>query len=305
MAGDPRQVRNALRAMEAHLQDMVEPAEQQLRDAEQVIARVTEMIEDAMAGLNRALDDAESDLAYCESQVDDDGRRPNCSRYYRRVQKIRNQISHLVSMSQQFERSTRQYTTAAAGLREVINEDIPGATHWLRDRERALEKFESGSVGIKSSGSSKTSGSHSDGPSIDTLNALGAAAITTRNPALLSAFNSYFEGMGNHGYKYAKSSQNYLRDIPNDTKEPAYIRGWVRQELNRIEQHRKAIASGMQPPGGTARTTWDRIRAVPGMDVGHRFPGLDLKENYRLEPRSWNRGRPGRARRLGISDKIR
>jgi tetratricopeptide (TPR) repeat protein len=296
-AGDPRQVRAALRAMEAQLQGLVEPAQQQLHDAEHMIRQAAVALNETMSGLNRALDQAEDDLDYCRSQVDDEGRRPNCSQYYRRVQNIKDAISQLAALSQRYERSVGNYQTAAAGLREVIGKDIPTAAHWLRDREKALEKFEGGAVGIKSRAPAKTSGSKSgSAPGIDTLNAFGAAAIASGSPALLSAFNSYFAGMGGHGYKYQKARQAYLRSLVNDPNQPRHVRGWIKQELNRIEAAKRAKAAGLQPPGRAS----GNIRGIPGLDVGHRYPGLDLPENFRLEDVWVNRHRPIIAKRLGI-----
>jgi len=297
MSGDPRQTRNAMQAMESHLQSMVEPAEQQMRDSEQMIGHVTAMIEETMAALNRALDDAKDDLAHCESQVNDKGRRPDCSRFHRRVQKISRQIAHMVSMSQQFEHSVRRYNAAADGLREVIGQDIPTATYWLRDRERALEKFESGSIRANPhSGSRAKASSASSGPSIDALTTLGAAAVATGNSTLLSAFNSFFDGMGKHGYKYQKARQEYLRGLVNDPNQPRHVRGWIKQELNRIDAAKRAKAAGLQPPGRGS----GNIRGIPGLDVGHRYPGLDHAANFRLEDAWVNRHRPIVARKLGI-----
>ena len=90
--------------------------------------------------------------------------------------------------------------------------------------------------------------------------------------------------------------QSFLRAQADNPKQPRYVRGWVRQEINRIEQGKRAVAEGRQPPGGPAR----QIRGIPGLDVGHRFPDLDLPENFRLEDRATNRRRPIIARRLGI-----
>lgn len=305
-SGDPRQVRAAMRAMETHLQGLVAPAEQRLRDAETLIRRAEDAYEEVMVALKRALDQAEADLDYCLSLEDEDGRRPDCSPYYRRCQELRDVISQFASLGQQFEQDERHYQIAAKDLQQIISHDIPKATHWLRDKERALEKFENDSVGIRSSSSTRPRGGGSGsrgsgGPSLDALNALGAAAITTGHPTLLSAFNSFFEGMGGHGYKYQKARQEYLRSLVNDPNQPKHVRGWVKQELNRIEAAKRANAAGLQPPGGSARN----LRGIPGLDVGHRFPGLDHPANFRLEDVWVNRHRPIVAKRLGISHLFR
>jgi hypothetical protein len=229
--------------------------------------------------------------------VDDEGRRPNCSQYYRRVQNIKDAISQLAALGQRYERTVGHYQTAAAGLREVIGKDIPAAAHWLREREKALEKFEGGAVGITSRSPAKASAPKSGtAPGIDALNAFGAAAVASGSPALLSAFNSYFAGMGGHGYKYQKARQAYLRSLVNDPNQPRHVRGWIKQELNRIEAAKRAKAAGLQPPGRAS----SYVRGIPGLDVGHRYPGLDLPENFRLEDVWVNRHRPITAKRLGI-----
>ncbi|MCZ2156795.1 MAG: hypothetical protein LC114_23355 [Bryobacterales bacterium] len=297
MSGDPQQVIVALRAVETRLQGMVGPAEEQLRLAERQIARAREMIEVALVDLQRALAQAEQALAECESQVDDEGRRPDCSGYNRKIESIEIQISQMMAARQQFESCVYSYQNAANAIREVISQDIPAATHWLRERERALKKFESGSVGVKSGGGgSATGASKSSMPSLESIVAAGKIGLATGNAALLSAFNAYFEGMGTHGAKYRRAQQEYFRSIVDDPLQPRYVRGWIRQELNRLEAAKRAKAAGLQPPGGSTRT----IRGIPGLDVGHRFAGLDHPESFRLEDIWMNRSRPARARRLGL-----
>lgn len=296
MAGDPSRVREAMRAMETHLQGMVVPAEEQLDNVERMIAQAATMVEQAMASLTRQLAQAEDALADCEAQETEDYR-PNCSQYYRHCRQIESILSQTAAMGQQFEREVGRYQGAAAGLREVIGHDIPAATHWLRDRERALEKFERDSVGVKAQGKPKASGPKPRaGSNIDAINAFGATAIASGNATLLSAFNSIFEGMGGHGYKYQKARQEYLRSLVDDPLQPRHVRGWIKQELNRIEAVKRAEAAGLQPPGRAS----SHIKGIPGLDVGHRYPGLDFLENFRLEDVWVNRHRPTIAKRLGI-----
>jgi hypothetical protein len=96
---------------------------------------------------------------------------------------------------------------------------------------------------------------------------------------------------------YQTARQAFLRGLLNDPNQPSYIRGWIRQELKRLEKASQARQIGQRPPGGSKR----RIRGVPGFDVGHRVPGLHNPANFRVEHASTNRARPGIARRLGIT----
>lgn len=101
--------------------------------------------------------------------------------------------------------------------------------------------------------------------------------------------------IGKHGYVYQKARQQFLHSRVNDPNEPRHVRGWVQQELNRLNSRQSALEAGARPPGGS-----NRIRGVPGYDVGHRIPGIDLPDNFRLEHPSTNRARPGIVCRLGI-----
>jgi|GEM_PF-1584260 len=102
---------------------------------------------------------------------------------------------------------------------------------------------------------------------------------------------------GGHGWRYQKARQAFLTNLVDDENQPSYVRGWIKQELNRIERTKQAEMTGDRPPGGNKR----HLRGVPGLDVGHVYPDIDLPENFRLEEAAMNRARPGIARRLGLS----
>lgn len=93
------------------------------------------------------------------------------------------------------------------------------------------------------------------------------------------------------------AKQEMWRRMADDPKQNSDIRGWVKQEINRLEQIARAKEAGRKPPGGSP----DRIRAHPSYDAGHRIPGIHRPENLRPELISMNRARPGIARRMGIT----
>lgn len=105
------------------------------------------------------------------------------------------------------------------------------------------------------------------------------------------------ETAGGHGGRYQAARQTFLRALLNDPTQPGYIRGWIRQELNRLKRVSQARKTGQRSPGGNKR----RVRGVPGFDVGHQVPGLHDPANFRVEHASTNRARPGIARRIGIT----
>lgn len=298
--GDPRHVRAALRAMETELQGLVEPTEARLHEGEQLIRHAEEAHRQAMIWLDQERLRAKAALQECRANRDDKGRGRDCSHLHRRIDDLSRAAATLAARGQQLEQAARRYRQAAADAREAIGRDIPRATHWLRERERALAQFEGGRLGLGGGGGSG-GGRAAAGHGLDAVSALGAAAVATGSPALLSAFTSFFDGMGGHGHKYQKARQSYLRSLADDPAQPRHVRGWVRQELNRIDAGKRARAAGLRPPGGSARN----LRGIPGLDVGHRFPGLDLAANFRLEDASVNRARYHIAKRLGLSELYR
>ncbi len=110
------------------------------------------------------------------------------------------------------------------------------------------------------------------------------------------------DGLYEHGSDYQRSRQIYLRNLLRDSNQPAHVRGWIRQELNRLARGASARAAGRRGPGGDQA----RLRGVPSYDVGHQ-PGFagrhDNWRRFRLEFPSTNRSRPGIARRGGFHRK--
>ena len=106
-----------------------------------------------------------------------------------------------------------------------------------------------------------------------------------------------------HGSAYRAARQQYLRQLLADPNQPGYVRGWIRQELNRLQRIQQAQQLGYRAPGGSARY----LRGVPGLDVGHKLGRHDQHHPalFRLEDARFNRARPGLSRRLGLFYKYR
>lgn len=122
----------------------------------------------------------------------------------------------------------------------------------------------------------------------------GATAVArpTRPPMSLPEAET-----SSHGWPYQKARQVYLRGLLQDPNQPRFVKGWVRQELRRLQQLNRFR------PANRRRAS--RLRGVPGFDVGHRLPGLHTPANFRLENAATNRARPGLARRVGVFPKYR
>jgi hypothetical protein len=135
-------------------------------------------------------------------------------------------------------------------------------------------------------------------PGVVLLGVLPAGVTAVGIPISPPATESQFEAESSgHGWAYQKARQEFLRGLLQDPNQPRFIKGWVRQEMRRLQQ----LAKGGSP--GKRRTA--RLRGIPGFDVGHRRPGIHQARNFRLENASTNRARPGIARRLGLFPKYR
>jgi hypothetical protein len=127
-------------------------------------------------------------------------------------------------------------------------------------------------------------------------------------PRADSEFEQELEAAGfgleaEHGSAYRTARQQYLRQLLADPNQPRHVLGWIKQELNRLTRVEQARQQGRRPPGGSARN----LRGVPGLDVGHKLGKHDQHDpkNFRLEDASFNRARPGLARRVGVFHKYR
>jgi hypothetical protein len=95
---------------------------------------------------------------------------------------------------------------------------------------------------------------------------------------------------GGHKSIYRKARRQFLLSLLDDPKAPKYVRGWIKQELNRISpySHNKRKRNGIN------------MRGIPGFDVGHKYPQIDLSSTFRLEYITMNRSKPHKAKRRGL-----
>jgi hypothetical protein len=133
-------------------------------------------------------------------------------------------------------------------------------------------------------------------PVITLLDVLPAGATAVARPIRSPIKASEAESSG-HGWPYQKARQAYLRGLLQDPNQPRFVKGWVRQELRRLQQLNRHRQKGKRRAS--------RVRGVPGFDVGHRLPGIHNAANFRLEHAATNRARPGIARRVGVFAKYR
>jgi hypothetical protein len=104
---------------------------------------------------------------------------------------------------------------------------------------------------------------------------------------------------------YDREKQKFLRGLINDLDQPRHVRGWAKQELNRLEAIRRARASGQKGPQGQVGPGGDkkRLRVPIGYNVGHiddirMTPRQHDASRFRLEDGSVNKGRPKRMTRF-------
>src|SRR5262249_32474530 len=106
-----------------------------------------------------------------------------------------------------------------------------------------------------------------------------------------------------HDSKYRAARQKYLHQLAQDLNQPRHVRGWIKQEQDRLKRIERAQKMGRRGPGGSARY----LRGVPGLDVGHKLGKHNQHHpaNFRLEDARFNRARPGLSRRVGLFHKYR
>jgi hypothetical protein len=223
-------------------------------------------LEDQRRSLEQRLRQAEDDFYNCQRASRSKDESPNCNRYVREMEALQQQLYELSLVEKRFNEVVKTYEVKVSQLCPEIEKRTQMSGNWLRARQNALSQFDlsQGSVGR---GRRSTSG---------------------------GTFES--QNQSSHGSRYQAARQTFLKGLINDANQPSYVRGWVQQELNRLGQVKQAKESGTTPPGGNTR----HVRGIPGLDVGHRFPGIDVPANFRLEEAAMNRARPGIAKRLGV-----
>lgn len=185
----------------------------------------------------------------------------------RRLDEARARLSHVRASQRRVEEAAERYEDSARRFRPMLSNDARQGVVFLQTKLSALEPY------------------------------------FRARPASLAAWKA-FTGGGlhpkRHGWDYEKARQRMLIETLADPLAPSWVVGWIRQEVRRCEVAARAVAAGERPPGGNRR----RLRTPRGLQAGHRVPGLDTWQNLRFED-GLNNGRPARARRLGIAEKVR
>lgn len=107
--------------------------------------------------------------------------------------------------------------------------------------------------------------------------------------------------IGKRGSEYERAKQQMLIHALDDPNVGRSIKGWIRNEMRRIESGQ---SNRIRMPG-ISHNDYDLHRNTPELDAGHRIHDVHHWSNLRFEDVWLNRTRPGRARRLGLDDRIR
>ncbi|MCA9889620.1 MAG: hypothetical protein KC546_14675 [Anaerolineae bacterium] len=305
-------LQKAEQAFEA-AKEAVEDAKHAVTEAEEARAEARRALAQARASASRVSDDkderkaARDALDSCKRHMDSAERavgqahaavkaaEKQVKAAYEAVQQAKQELRSAIGQEKAFAEQAEAHRVQVEATHHALENDNRRAQAYLNKRRAALEKFDSVTSRLPYGFAHQTKGSISHGAgqqSVIESNARAIIALATWLPQLLG---------GKHGSLYQRERQKYLRGLIDDPDQPRHVRGWVAQELNRLEQIRSARKNGQHPPGGSKR----QVRGIPGIDVGHRYPDIDLAENFRLELASMNRARPQIAKRLGMDDRFR
>lgn len=192
----------------------------------------------------------EADYFSCRSHRDDDGCPPPCSAEAAVLQAAEERLEQATRWCERVEQAVERYGSAASTFRSFLNLDAIRANSFLGVKLRTVEAYSE-----------------------------AASGLTAIHKATAS----------DHGSEYSKAKQQMLRDMLNDPNQGRATKGWIRQEINRLNR---------AAPGHTGQ-----IRMPNWLDAGHRVPGDHT--TLRPELRTMNRGRYWLARRLGLASIFR
>jgi len=281
------ELKGALSCFQGEAQDALQAAEQEIRRTLDWLQERLNHWRNEVSRRQEEVARAGAALTRCQASgyTDRDGRyhAPNCSAYEQalrqaqaRLREAEAELRNVQEWTRRVQQANGDYQRQAQRLTTMLNSDLPRGTALLGRKIAVLHSYAALQV-----------------PSAP-ISAAQAVAATT----LISMLTNLG---GGHGSRYQTARQQFLRSLLDDPQQPRPVRGWITQELHRLEQVKATREAGTRPPGGNQR----HVRGIPGLDVGHRYPDIDLPENFRLEEAAMNRARPGIARRLGLSDWLR
>ncbi len=209
------------------------------------------------------LQSAERAYSACMAQPsDDNGRRPNCS----------SQAAAVTRASRDLEKAQSELTMINDWRRKIdvkLSEYMQQATKLQRSTNTTIEQ---------------------------------ATAFLSRKFQDLEGYNSIspppiINVIGTRGYEYEKAKQEMLRRALDDPKISRDIKGWIRNELRRINSGQ---SNRIRMPGVSRRNPY-----VGDYDAGHRIHDVHHWSNLRFEDVWLNRSRYHRSIRMGLSDRVR
>lgn len=192
----------------------------------------------------------------------EDGYGRDCSYEAEALRQAEEELATVERWMQIVQQAVEEYARAASRWTTFLNGDAIRATSFLGKKLRIVEEY----------------------------NAIGAT-LTQMHAA----------SPADHGYAYQQAKQQMLRQALNDPNLGRDVRGWIKQELNRLDRVQAAQATGLRPPGGNQHN----LRMPPGFNAGHRQLGINRPSNLVLQNAAINKARPGIARGLGLFDIFR
>lgn len=286
------ELKGALSCFQGEAQDALQAAEQEIQRTLDWLQERLNHWRNEVSRRQEEVARAGTALTRCQASgyTDRDGRyhAPNCSAYEQalrraqsRLREAEAELRNVQEWTRRVQQANGNYQRQAQRLATVLNGDLPRGTALLGRKIAILHSYTA-----------------LQAPPVAGVPAPVTAAQALVATALISMLTNLG---GGHGSRYQTTRQQFLRGLIDDPQQPSHVRGWIKQELCRLEQINAAREAGTRPPGGNQR----HVRGIPGLDVGHRYPDIDLPENFRLEEAAMNRARPGIAKRLGLSDWLR
>lgn len=215
-----------------------------------------------------ALRSAKQAYQSCQARPRDESRYSSCSTEASAVRnaekelaQAKKELQNVLVWKQRVKNKAHDFMGQSVRVRKLTNETFSQASSFLRGKVADLAPYSSSGM---------------------------------QSPTQISSFST-------HGSDYRKAKQEMLMRALDDPLVGRHIKGWIRNELRRVENLRRARAEGrpVEHPYSV------NIRMPPGLDAGHAVWGLDTAGNLRFEGIYENRSRYHRARRLGIEDRIR
>ena len=235
---------SALVDLQSALAAFRDKAHEIINECDRAIAEARARLEERARYWQREVARCKSDYYACLAWRDEDGYGRDCSFEGAALERAQQSLENVQRWQLQVDNASDAYRSAAAKFCDIIGTDLTRASAWLGYKLRTVEEYA----------------------------AVGAGLTPPGTPS-----------KQDHGSSFEKVKQEMLRREANNPNLGGAERGWIQQELNRIQR-------------GEAT----RLRMPPGFDAGHRIPGINAASNLRLEPSSINRARPHIAKRLGL-----